>query len=688
MTPRLRGSALPFLRWFAAAGSVYAAAKLVWRAPDGLVLLGGALGALYGLAATGVILIHRTTRVVNFAAAGLGAAPAVTSIVLIARYGVPYPIALLVAVAGGLLVGAAVDLVVMRRFRTAPRLIAMVATIGVGQLLTYLAFWIPQWMGGRALPPDRVHTPFTRFTVTIGKVVLTGDHLTAVVVTAGLAGALATLLRVSRTGVALRASADDPERASLLAIPVARIGTVAWAAAGALASVTIVLRTPLVGIPLGGSVGPFVLLFALAAAVVAGMDRIPVAFAAGIAFGIVDQSSVYATARSNDAVPVLLGVILAALLLRREPATRARDAALSVWQAVVEPRPVPAYLRRLPEVARARVALWGGVAAVFLAAPWLVGPSFRGDATIVVIYAIVAVSLVVLTGWAGQVSLGQFGFVGIGAAVAGGLAANHGVDFFLTVIAAVAAGALVAVLLGLPALRLPGLYLAVVTLAFGAAVELYALRPDVAPWLLPRRRVFRPVLWERVDLSGDTAFYYLCLAFLVLVVASARSFRRYRSGRVLIASRTNPRAASTYAIAPARARLAAFALSGAYAAVAGALLAYQQGAIDAGAYGIVPGLDAFATTVVGGIGSVGGGVLGAVVFRSVVYLQDVHRLPALSLLATGAGLMAVLVALPGGLAEGLERLRERYLGWVAARRGLIEVVEAAQAPGRETVGVR
>ena len=123
------------------------------------------------------------------------------------------------------------------------------------------------------------------------------------------------------------------------------------------------------------------------------------------------------------------------------------------------------------------------------------------------IYAIVGVSLAVLTGWAGQISLGQLAISGIGAAAAGGLAANHDWDFFATLAVAAVAGAFAAMVIGLPALRIQGLFLAVTTLAAAFTVQGIVLSPEYFGWLLPGDFAFveRPVLWGVRDVDADSS---------------------------------------------------------------------------------------------------------------------------------------------------------------------------------------
>jgi branched-chain amino acid transport system permease protein len=295
----------------------------------------------------------------------------------------------------------------------------------------------------------------------------------------------------------------------------------------------------------------------------------------------------------------------------------------------------------------------------------------------------VGVSLVILAGWAGQISLGQFAISGIGAAVAGGLAANHHMDFFLTLIIAGVVGAVVAVLIGIPALRIQGLFLAVTTLAFAFAVESFFLSREFFPWLLPKDLHFveRPILYKRLNMAtdsklgpllvhADAKFYYLCLVFLVLALAAARSLRKNRSGRILIGTRENGRLMQAFGVNLARTRLAAFAISGFIAAVAGALYAYQQTTVTAGAYPPEKSIELFAMTVIGGLTSLPGAMLGAVFVKGLPLLPGLRNVQQIELLTSGLGLVFVLYFLPGGLAEGVYRLRDNYLRRVAAKLGI------------------
>ena len=657
------------------AAASYALSVSFFGAPASIVYDGLVLGALYGLLGAGIILIYRTNRIINFAAAALGAVPAVAGVLLIVNKGLSWYIAFPGAVAAGVALGALIDVVIIRRFARAPRLILTVATIGVSLLLAFIAVYIPEWLGDpRSLLAAKIDTPFDQFRIQVGQRPFSGDYPFSFAVVIGVSLLLAAFFKATRIGIALRASAENADRAALLGIPVKRVGTVAWGLAGGFAALAIFLRSTLVGIPVDGTLGPTVLLYALTAAVIGRMASIPTCLFAGMGIGMLDQASVFKTGRPSLGAAMMLVFILTALLMQRSKLSRADDTGVATWQAVKEVRGIPAELRDLREVRIARAAVWVFVAALALGAPFIAGDERIFNVTPILMYAMVAISLVILTGWAGQISLGQFGIVGVGAAVAGGLAANHGQDFFVTLVAGALAGALVAVLIGLPALRVQGLYLAVTTLAFAGTVSGYLLNPTypIGDLILPGsgKRIVRPVLWGRIDLAPERTYYYFCLVFLAGMLMAARAYRRNRAGRVLIAVRDNGRAAPSYAINLARNRLAAFAVSGAFAAVAGVLLAYQLNAIDASSYGIGPSLDIFVISVVGGVSALPGAVLGAIVLQFIQYFGE-ELFTGLSLIASAVGVLLVLLFLPGGFAEGLYRVRDMFLRKVADRHGII-----------------
>lgn len=648
---------------------------------------GLALGALYGIVGVALVLIYRTTRVINFAAGALGAVPGITALLMVTNKGVNYAVALPIAAIGGFLIGGLTDLVVVRRFAKSPRLILTVVTIGIAQTFAILGVFIPVWFGANATQVPKVLTPWGELSYdsSRGQPILTGDQVFGFLVVIGLTVGLSLFLKRSRLGIALRASAENADRASLLGIPVKQVSTIAWSLAGLLSSLAIFAQAPLIGVPGDATLGFDTLLYGLAAAVVARMDRFGVALAAGAGIGLIIFASVSRTGSNNVASAVMLVVILVALLAQRGALSRAMDTGVSTWQAVKAFRPIPSELRNVPEVVTARYVLYGLLLVVAIGAPFVVGEGRLLKLETLPLFGIVAVSLVVLTGWAGQISLGQFGLVGIGAAASGGLAANHNIDFFVALFIGIAAGAISAVIVGLPAVRIQGLYLAVTTLAFGYAIQNYILNPNyfLGKLLLPdgqAAEIIRPTVYGRINLENSRNFYFCGLLFFFLSVAAAQAFRRNHSGRVLIAMRDNQRAMASYAVNPVRTKLAAFAVSGAFAGLAGVLFAYQQHDVLPASYNVLSSIAIFLAACIGGLTSVWAGALGVISFQAFVFFApDVYQpllrdYPTISsvipLLLTGPLLILNLYFNPGGLAEQCFGARDKFLRKVAAKRGI------------------
>jgi branched-chain amino acid transport system permease protein len=309
------------------------------------------------------------------------------------------------------------------------------------------------------------------------------------------------------------------------------------------------------------------------------------------------------------------------------------------------------------------------------------------------VYAILTLSVVVLTGWAGQVSLGQVAFFAIGAAVGGKMTIEWHADLLLVVPAAGAVGAVAAVAVGLPALRARGIYLAVSTFAFALAVTSYLLDRSYFSWV-PNERIERLPLLGVIDVSSPTAIYHVMLGALVLTLIALRGIRHSRTGRVLLAQRDNERAAEAFSIDVIRAKLVAFALSGFLAAGAGALFVHHQQALGSNPYAPGQNLGVFTMAVVGGITSLPGALLGS------FYLQGVRWFLPLQwqFLASGVGVLAVLMLLPNGLGGLLFQLRDAALRRIAERRNILVpslvadrriddeiVLEPPPVPARPTV---
>jgi len=643
------------------------------KAPFGIVVAGTIVGTVTALLAMGLILIYKTSRFINFAYASMGSLAGVTAIGLHLEKGLPFFAALPVGVAIGVVTGAVVELVV-RRFRSTSRLILTVASIGIAQILSVIEAGIAMRGLGFVSLTGGFEIPLG-LQLDLGVKTLFGDEILIMMVVPPVLAGLAWFLLRTDVGIAVRAAAENEDRALLLGIPIRRLTTIVWMVAGGLAALTFVLKAPFQGVTPGlASAGPLLLLPALAAAVVARMESLPTAFFAGIGLGIMEAVIGWNTPGTPTVQYVaFLVVILVALLLQSGRLSRAQESAGSTWSSLGVLKPTPLELRNLPEVTWTRRGLLAAVVAALVFVPGTWTASNQYLAAVAIVWAMAAVALVILTGWGGHISLGQFAIVGIGALVAGNLIERWNVDLFLVLIAAGVAGALVSLVVGLPALRIRGLFLAVTTLALAVALDQYVLNFNNFPGLIPTD-VGRPLLFERFDLTDGHAMYLTCLAFLGLAVLAAVGLRKARAGRVMIATRDNQRAADAAAVPTTSVKLAAFVVAGVISGVAGGLHVVIVASLNPGTYPPADSLTVFATAVIGGLGSLSGAITGVLLFRwieTLTFLGDVPLLGNIRPLLTGGMLLVVLLALPGGLGQLLFDLRDRLLRRVAERRQIL-----------------
>jgi ABC-type branched-subunit amino acid transport system ATPase component/ABC-type branched-subunit amino acid transport system permease subunit len=352
---------------------------------------------------------------------------------------------------------------------------------------------------------------------------------------------------------------------------------------------------------------------------------------------------------------------------------RSQSADESAWTLTPRTRAARAELLKHP---LARVVRYAGVALLFAAG--LALPAFfttavdMNDMTSVLIFLMVAVSATVLTGWAGLLSLGQFSFVAIGAY----LTAYYGQS--LGFLPSIALGTLwgigVAVVIGLPALRVRGIYLAIITLGFALMVSNYLLLTGRLNTYFTGygTRLTPPVLdvplVGRLDLAQDKdAYYYLCFVALLVVIALVTHLRRTGVGRTLLAVRDNDSNAAAYTMSPTRAKLIAFGLSGGVAAFAGGLFAAQNATMYPDYFTPAQSIRVLSVAVVGGLTSVTGAILGTLVVVAIPLMFS--NTPELQLFASGVGMLILLLYLPGGLISVVQAGRDQLLEWLARRTG-------------------
>ena len=646
-------------------------------------------GLTYALVAMGLVLVYRATKIVNFAQGQIGAFGAFLMASLAVNYGIPYWITFPLALLSGAALAGLTELLVVRRLFTQPRLLLFVATLGVSQVILFLTTRLPKITQAVTFPAAiNLSKPWI-----IGGVRVRGDQLMVLVTVPIFAAVLAFLLTKTRFGQAVRAAADNPNAASLAGISVRTVSTQVWVIAGVLSAVSAVLIGPIQGAnaaEIGTSLGPGLLLRALAAAMVGRMASFPLAMAGGVGIGVV-ETLLKINIKTSGVDSLFVFLLLLAVVLWRGRLGDAGEQGWSITGRLRQARSGVGEMALARLVSRVCVLL---VVAGGALVPFLVkAQSDRNRYALVLIYLMVALSATVLTGWAGQLSLGQFAFVGVGAYATSYYAQQ--LPYPVAVALGVAWGVLIAIVIGVPALRIKGLNLAIITLGFQLAC---------GAWLFQQRRLLNAPGHQQAklvhhfvfnwDLRNDKrAYYLLCLAMVLVVVFLVTRIRRSGIGRSIIAVRDNELSAAAFTVSPTRAKLIAFALSGGIAALAGGLFAaWPSGSFNNTLFTPEFSLTVVSIAIVGGIVSPLGAALGTFV---VVGLPTVFNgSDEVKLFASGLGMLILLMYFPGGLISIAHNLRDLLYGWMAKRTGLTArpplprgAVSALASPTRTSTSV-
>lgn len=655
---------------------------LAFAAPNFVILQGVIIGLGYGLLAIGLVLIYRTNRVLNFAQGQVGVIAAVFLVKLTADFKFEYWFALVLSVALAAAVGGLSELV-LRRLFSRPRVLVMVATIGLSQVLLALT----------ALPfirPKNLYKPVPvpfDISFSLGSTIFTPAEVLTLIVAPVVAIALALAVRSTSWGLTMRAMSENADSARLSGVWIRRTSTLTWTVAGALSAFTAILNAPGQTSALTEVLSPDLLLFALTAALVGAMINLTVAFVAGIGVGVLYELLQWNISSTANQQLVLFIVVLVVLVIRvRALRKDSRSGERSTWQhgATTTVRATVDSLRNRVSRAGMWLAALGAVAL-----PLVLGVGNNYLFSQVCIFAVIALSLTVLTGWAGQVSLGQFGLVAVGALVAAHLGASLPLPLLLLFAGAVTA--VVAVVVGLPALRMPGLFLAVTTLGFAIFMQEAVLAtpcwtvPGIGKTLctgLPNPAstlIGRPTLFG-LNLDSQQSFAWFSLGVLVLSIFAVRVWRDKGVARRLVAVRDNELGAAAMGIPVLRTKLMAFGLSGFMAGYAGACLAFSTQRFSTGTFDPTISFIIISMVVIGGLGSIPGAVLGA------LYLEGLPALfgsnATIQFLTSGLGLIVFILYLPGGLGELLRRFGDMVtIGLRAAQERL-----SARRPGAPMAG--
>lgn len=628
--------------------------------PLGVVVLGLAFGLLNALGAVALILVYRAGGYVNFAQASFGAVGATLAYELTTGYHWKWILAVLLGLLAAVVLAVFSEILFVQRLFSTPRLILTVATIGIAQFAATFELLIGKLKSTTGLAPV-VDPPF-HVTFRIGLIQFDGSHVLVFVVAPVTLGLLGLFLTRSRYGSVAQAAAENADRARLLGVSVRSLSTVTWALVGALSGIAAILETPLVGAAASGNgSGPTLLLRALAPAMIVGLRSMPLAVGAALVLGVVEEAVSYSVNIAGPVDLILFLVILAALLLRRRAHTRTTEGEERTFALSSVVRPVPRRLQRETGVRLAGlgISLFGLALAVVL--PFFLNLGDQSLATAVVCYSLAAISLTVLSGYGGQVSFGQWAFVGFGALFGAALATRYHLPFLAGLVVVPLAGAGVAVIVGLPALRIRGIFLGVTTLAFAIAASSYIFN-----WHFFQSAYVPRTTVAGIHLETQRTYYWFCVAVLVLCMLAVRNIRRTALGRELLAVRDNDRAAASYGVGLVRVRLWAFAMSGFLASLAGYLYLYNTGGVNAETFPPLTSLLLFSAVIIGGLGSQIGAVIGTVYFKGVQYFLPEWA----QLFSTSFGLLLILLFVPGGLSSLIFGARDALLRRYALARGI------------------
>jgi branched-chain amino acid transport system permease protein len=640
------------------------------------LLLGFGAGAVYGAIAMGLVLVRRATGVVNIAQGAMAMFPAMTFIELrdrgrlvlpllvvpsefrVGRHGTLF--AAVVAIAVGVAIGAVLHFAVFHPIRNRPAVTKVVASIGVMIVLQGIGI-IRFGLGLKQTAPILNADLVTVF----GRRVFQDRLWLALLVILGSL-VLWGFFRFTWFGRATVAAEESEKGAMLIGLAPPRLALGNWMIAAAVTAVFGILVTPIAG------VSPFTyagfIVPSLAAALAGRLRSFPISAITGLSLGafqtlslrlVIDRRVPSFLRGGFDTVVPFLVVLVALFIVGKRLPERG---------AVLDVRHPYAPLPKLG--VRAALIVAGALGLALFGAS-----SLRLALVQSMVTAMLVLSVVVMTGLIGQVSLAQMALAGIGAFGCSLLVSELGVPFPLGPILAIIGTTLVGTLVALPAIRVRGVQLTVVTLAFGYALEQLLFRNA---WLIgsdgmsqvPPPKVFGHDVGISSTAFPRRTFVVGLLVVTTIVFVMMANVRRGVTGRRLLAVRANERAAAAAGIEVSQAKLVANTLGSFVAAVAGTALAYVYVSFSSQGFEAAVGLQILALAYLGGVGSIGGAVIaGALAPAGLVYhfLDTGKNSANVQYVLNGAGLILVAVLFPGGLMEVGSRIRSWWTRHVSGR---------------------
>jgi branched-chain amino acid transport system permease protein len=605
-------------------------------------IIGVVTGAVYAVAASGLVVTYATSGIFNIAHGAIGMLMAFMYWQLRVHQHWPAPLALFVVVIVlAPLLGALIERVLMRGLRGASLATSLVVTVGLMVGLIGLAqnIWSPQ--DARELRAFFYPNKFR-----LGSVFVTWHEASTILIGIALAIFLWFLLNRTRTGIAMRAVVDDRNLVGLTGARPDQISMLSWAIGASLASIAGILLAPVLQMDV--VVLTLLVVNGYAAAMVGRLRSLPLTFVGAIALGLIESYAIGYVHPSGWLIglrPSLPTLFLFITLLAL-PEARLRAGRLV---GAVTPR-VPSFSRSL--VGGAVLVAGAGVLSAVLDRANLVRAG-QGMA-----FGIIMLSLVLLVGYGGQVSLCQMTFAGLGA-FAMAQWGGHGSP--LGLLAAAALAAAVGALVALPSLRLQGLYLALSTMAFALLAEKMVFsQTQIFGGSFGARNVGRLDL-PGVSFDGERAYFVLLAIMFALFGILVLWIRRGTFGRVLAAMRDSPVACATLGLSLTRTKLAVFMIAAAMAGVGGALFGGLKGSAGATDFLMLQSLPLLLLAVVGGITSVSGALMGGLAFALPALLYNISWVANYQYLWVGIAAISI-GRNPNGIAFQISERVRKILG--------------------------
>ena len=621
-------------------------------------VLGLGAGGAYAIAGIGLTQVYRGSGVLNLSYGSMAFFSAVLFVWAYQHWNLPFVVAALIAVAASALIGALVELLVMRNLRDAAPLVRIIATLGVMAILQQA---VPLIFGAD-FQNQNVRSYYPSGSLNLGgSVGLTYDRLIVVGVTLVLGLVLRMVMSGTNFGLATTAGAENPLVAATMGVNTKLMGLLNWAIGSALAGLAGVLLVPILA---SLSPTPLVLLIipTLAAAMIGRFSSYGLTIVGGLLIGIGQsllveyQTTIFGQTLSGgwpNALPFL--VIIVILVAGGTPFPQRGELA-----------------SRLPRVGRTTVhPLVGIVLSIAAGALMFVcsGRLATQFATMAAV-AIVGLSLVVITGLAGQTALAQLSISGVAAMVAAALSHSFGWPFLAVLVVGVAAGSAAGIVFALPAFRTRGPTLAIATLGVGVALEnvLYSNGNLTLSNVYGGTPVKTPSIagFSLDGVAHPQRYAALVVLVMGLVAVGVSNLRSSPTGRRLLAVRSSERAAASAGIGLARSKTVAFVVAAAIASLGGVLLAFQNDTVTYDLFDILNSLNLVIFTLIGGVGYILGPLFGALISPSGIftYIFFGHNSVQRWLITIGGfGLILSLIFNPDGQMEQLEALWRKIWRW-------------------------